>query len=103
MKGRKKDSPRPFQFSELDRAVTYRSIMDSSSHLIRDMESGGNLYFEMSLDAKEQQPVSDEAKISPFERDLLEFIKNLPSRQGEKAGKQPGKGEMEKLKTLGYF
>ncbi len=103
MNGIRKDSPREFQFSELDRDVTLRSFMDSSFHLIRDMESGRNLFFDMDRDREEQQPIEDEAKTAPIEHQLLEFIKALPSRRGEKAGKEPGKGEMEKLKTLGYF
>lgn len=103
MKGKSSESPRPFQFSELDRTARLRSLMDSSSHIIRKVETGESAAFDMISDPQELASISDRKKTGDLERELLDFIKELPARQGEKAGKQPGKGEMEKLKTLGYF
>ncbi len=102
MKGDSTQSSRQYQFSELQREASLRSLTDGRFHLIHDLETSRNTLYDMNNDPDEKNPITDEDKAGALKKDLFDFISGIPKGEaGTRAS--PDKSEVERLKTLGYL
>ncbi len=102
-------------FSETDYGKILRSVARGSRHLIWDVVSGEQKYYDLSKDPKEQESIPIDEKGHELERELRDHVESLVRlRQRHRKGQMaPGdftapqaelsEAEEERLRALGYL
>jgi arylsulfatase A-like enzyme len=92
------------RFSELDRHVRLRSVVDASHHLILDLDASRQLLFDLDADPTEQRDLAagEEQRARRLTGSIVRHFKALPT-PSEVPEHELSPEKLEQLRALGYL